>query len=890
MTSPSLAALQAKNQVEDQAEIQAQARARVQALLQQLANANATGQFQAAEQIASKLASVGLLPLTELFTTAECLNQAKQSVQAVALYRTWLDHNESPIAYAAWFNYGVNLGNQNEHAAAEQAYRQAIALKPDFIEAHLNLGTLLERVGQPEAALDIWRKVPGMGDPQQDKALHVQAYNNLGRLLEIRKSLNEAQQMMEKALALDPTQHSTMTHWVHVRQKQCAWPVYPPLFSISPDYMRENTSALALLSASDDPAVQLAAAQKFVKDKVNTAVPALAPANGYAKRRDKKLRIGYLSSDFCSHAVSILTAELYELHNRQRVEVYGFCWSREDGTPLRRRVVSAFDHYIRIEQMNDLQAAQCIRQHEIDILIDLHGLTSGTRPDILCHRPAPVQMTYLGFPGTSALPTIDYVLADSFVLPPELTPYFTEKPAYLPRCFQINDRKREVGPKPSRAACKLPEDKFVFCSFNNNFKFTETVFASWMRILQRSPDAILWLVADSIEVRNNLSKTAVQHGIDPQRLYFAERVTPADYLARYQVADLFLDSYPFNAGTTASDALWAGLPLLTLCGRTFSSRMAGSLLQAVDLPQLITHTAQDYEDRAVALAHDPASIAAMKQQLQENRLRCALFDSPQFVSDLEDLYERLAVHPAQSETAQSDLQVATASNSPAPLRSMNQTPINNIHNVDVLNMMRTDLRKVVEVGSSSGALAHAFRSKAPQAEYIGIEVVEEYAQASRDFCTDVIYGDVEKLSDQEFAKLADADCWVFADALEHLYDPWKLLKRIHQHKQGPVEIIACIPNAQNWGVQSCLNSGRFVYQDAGLLDRTHIRWFTRLTIYDLFGGNGFDIVNMIARNFHAPSAEQIAAVKQMAQAFGSDPEQALADAIPFQYVLKAVSR
>ncbi len=875
--------------------------ARLNAMLNNLAQAITSKQFAPAKEIGSKLAAVGLLPIVNLFNLAEALNADGQRDAAIALYRLWLEKTASPVAYAVWFNLGVTLAAAQDHEGAAKAYLQAIAIKPDFIEGHLNLGTTQEKLGQLGEAVATWQKVPGFGDPERDKNFHVQAYNNLGRLLEIVKRLNQAQDYMEKALTLDPTQKSTLTHWVHIRQKQCKWPVYPEFPNISLDYMRQNTSALALLSASDDPAEQLAAAQRFVEEKVTQNLPPLAPKEGYQHPR---LRIGYLSSDFCSHAVSILTAELYELHDRKRVEVYGFCWSRDDGTPLRARVVKSFDHHIRIGQMTDVEAAACIRSHEIDILVDLHGLTSGTRPDIISHRPAPVQLTYLGFPGTSALPAVDYVLADKFVLPPELAAYFTEKPAYLPRCFQINDRKRVVGPCPTKEKAGLPIDKFIFCSFNNNFKFTEAMYACWMRILQRCPHAVLWLVADDEAVKANLHQAAQQLGIDASRIIFAPRVTPTEYLARYQVADLFLDSYPFNAGTTASDALWAGLPLLTYTGRTFSSRMAGSLLNAVNLPELITYSFAEYEEKAVELAHAPDKIARMKQQLQENKLSCDLFDSPRFVSDLEDLFERLAVHPTSSQPSIAPFSIANlakvASGAPLhasaeavqsaqPLRSMSQTPINQIHNVDVLNMMRANYKKVVEVGSSSGALAHAYRINNPHSEYVGIEIVEEYAEKSRDYCTDVIYGDIEKLNDAEFAQLANADSWVFADALEHLYDPWKLLKRIQQHKTGPVEIIACIPNAQNWSVQTLLNSGKFVYQDAGLLDRTHIRWFTRLTIYDLFASCGFQVVNMIARNLPGPNEAQVEAIRQMANAFGHDPDQALQDAIPFQYVVKAIA-
>ncbi|WP_338849560.1 tetratricopeptide repeat protein [Massilia sp. W12] len=864
-----------------QAMTQEQAQQRLQDMLQMLAHAVAANQVAQVIELANRLASVNLLPIVELFTSAETLARNGRMDANIALYQNWLAHTDHPVAYAAWFNLAVNLSGQEQQVAAEAAYREAIASKPDFIEAHLNLGTLLEKLGRPDEALDLWRKTPAFGDAQKDKALHVQAYNNLGRLLEIRKQLLPAREMMEKALALDPAQTNTLTHWVHVRQKMCEWPTYTSLPGISVEQAKQATSALALLSASDDPAVQLASARRFVADKVIKDAPRLAPPHGYAHQR---LRIGYLSSDFCAHAVSILTAELYELHDRKRVEVYGFCWSREDGSPLRARVVQAFDHHIRIGQMTDRQAAECIRAHEIDILIDLHGLTSGTRPDIMAYKPAPVQMTYLGFPGTSAMPHTDYVLSDERVLPPALAEFFSEKPAYLPRCFQINDRKREVGPRPERASLQLRDDQFVFCSFNNNFKITEPVFACWMRILQRCPHAVLWLVADNPWVQNNLRQAAHSAGIEASRLVFAERAVPAQYLARYQAADLFLDNYPFNAGTTASDALWAGLPLITMYGRTFSSRMAMSLLHAVDLPQLAVDNLAAYEELAVSLAHDPAQIAALKQHLQQNRMTCALFDSPRFVKDLEDIYERLAVHPAEQPTAEQ-----AAESGAEPLRSLAQTPINDIYNVDVLNMMRKDCRKVVEVGSSSGVLARAYREQNPACEYVGIEVVQEYAERSRAHCQRVIYGDVEKLPDAEFASLQDADCWVFADALEHLYDPWRLLRRIHDSRNGAVEVVACIPNGQHWGVQSCLNSGRFIYQDAGLLDRTHIRWFTRITILDMFASCGFQITSMIARNMHLPNPEQQAAIRAMAQSFGHDPEQAMADAIPFQYVLRAVS-
>jgi predicted O-linked N-acetylglucosamine transferase (SPINDLY family)/glycosyltransferase involved in cell wall biosynthesis len=598
-------------------------------------------QMAQSAELAAALATQGVLPISEVFAVCQLLNDANLPAQAIALYRLWLEHTDSPASYAVMFNLGVSLANANDDAGAEQVYRRSLVLNPTFIEAHLNLAALLERKGEPQEALLLWNNVTAIANPAvaADKEFHLQALNNMGRLLEIRKHFPEAEAVLTKSLLVDPKQPKVTTHLIHLRQKQCKWPIYQAVAGVSLADMVDATSALAMLSASGDPQEQLDAARRFITEKVLPATMPLAPTDGYSH---DKLRIGYLSSDLCSHAVSILTAELYELHDRSRVEVFAFSWSNEDGTPLRARVVKAMDHYISIAAMSDEEAARCIRSHEIDILVDLHGLTLGTRPDILSWRPAPVQMTYLGFPGSTALPCIDYVIADEFVLPPELVPYFTERPLYMPNSFQINDRQRQIGPRPTRASCGLPDDAFVFCSFNNNFKFTEEVFASWMRILLRVPGSVLWLVSDHASVRQNLCASAQQLGVDPARLLFAPRVPPTEYLARYQIADLFLDTIPFNAGTTASDALWAGLPLLTCAGRTFSSRMAGSLLLAVGLPELITHSLQDYEDKAVALAQDRPKIAAMKQQLTDQRLTCSLFDSPQFVRDLEGLFEKIA--------------------------------------------------------------------------------------------------------------------------------------------------------------------------------------------------------------------------------------------------------
>jgi predicted O-linked N-acetylglucosamine transferase (SPINDLY family) len=293
--------------------------------------------------------------------------------------------------------------------------------------------------------------------------------------------------------------------------------------------------------------------------------------------------------------------------------------------------------------LDDVQAAEQIAARGIDVLVDLQGLTSGARPNILVQRAAPVQVSYLGLPGTSALPGVDWIVADPYVLPPELQPYMTEQALYVPHCYQVSDRQRVVAGTPTRAHYGLPEDAFVFCSFNNNFKFTEGVFARWMRILAAVPGSVLWLLADNAWARENMLRQADAAGIARERLVFAPRVAPAEYLARFALADLFLDTFPYNAGTTCSDVLWVGTPLLTCSGRSYISRMAGSLLTNVGLPDLITNSLDEYEQRAIQLGRNPARIASYKRYLREHGRQSKLFDVPALVRDLEAAFERVAL-------------------------------------------------------------------------------------------------------------------------------------------------------------------------------------------------------------------------------------------------------
>lgn len=579
------------------------------------------------------LAYRGELPFLDLINQAAELESGGHLALAVVLYDTWLAHTQTPYNHAALFNLATTLTNLGELGRAEEAYRKAIALAPGFVHPRLNLGLLHERRGHIEEALAEWRWID-LNGPRDESNLPIVllALNHLGRVCEARKELLQASDFLARSLELNPDQTDVIHHWVFLRQKQCLWPVYGRLQGLSEAAMRESTSALAMLSISDDPAAQLTAALNFVDKKITHGLPELALRNGYGH---SKIRIAYCSSDFCLHPVSLLTVEMFELHDRDKFEVYGFCWSPEDGSALRQRVKSAMDHFFTIHHLSDEAAAQLIRSHEIDVLVDLQGQTAGARANILGYRPAPIQITYLGLPATTGLPAIDYVIADEFLIPPTQALYYSETPLYMPDVYQVSDRQRVSAEAPTRASCGLPDSAFVFCSLNNSYKYTPEVYDVWMRLLQAVPNSVLWLLADNPWAEANLRREAQQRGVAENRLVFATRVSPENYLARFAVADLFLDTFPFNAGTTANDCLWAGCPLLTLTGRSFASRMAGALLTAAGLSELVTYDVASYQATALALATDSERCARLRAHLREVRHSGVLFDTPRFMIALE---------------------------------------------------------------------------------------------------------------------------------------------------------------------------------------------------------------------------------------------------------------
>lgn len=592
------------------------------------------------------------LPLPELMERANHYQAQGLGEAAAHLYETWLHKQPAGnMRLVALYNWGTVLGGIQQHQKAEKAYLEALQLNPNFAQARLNMGHQLEHLGRVDEALAAWRVVADANQPLEalgsdTLTLRTHALNNMARLLELQRRYDESEALMRRSLELKADQGDVMQHYVHIRQKQCEWPVYQPVGQVTHHQLLVATSLLATLSATDDPALQMGAAQRFVYEKVNRApkdAPLWKHPASVQARNQGRIKIGYLSGDLCMHAVGLLTAELYALHDRERFEVHAFCWSKEDGTALRQRIMTSMDKVWRIHQLDDVTAAKVIAQAGIDVLVDLQGLTSGARPNILAHRPAPVQVSYLGLPATSMLPGVDWIIADRFVMPPEYLPYCSEKPIYLPHCYQVSDRQREVGAEPTRAQYQLPEDAFVFCSFNNNHKMNAETFGAWMRILAAVPGSVLWLLADNDWAQANLRREAEAAGVAAERLIFAPRVAPPDYLARFALPDLVLDTFPYNAGTTASDCLWMGTPILTRSGRSYISRMCGSLLTAVGLPDLITFTLDEYVQRAIQIGQNPGRARSYKRYLREQGRGSALFDIPAIVRAMEHEFEQLAL-------------------------------------------------------------------------------------------------------------------------------------------------------------------------------------------------------------------------------------------------------
>lgn len=553
----------------------------------------------------------------------------------VRLYQGWIAANleTSPLLYMAWFNLGVALVRDGDRAAAIVAYGKAQELNPRFYPAAINLGLALEAMGQKDAALRTWESATQTNEAR--KALLSQR----ARLMEQSGRLDEAEAILRTSLLTDPAQPDVVQHWLHIRQKTCQWPVFAEdIPGLPPATQLRQSGPLSALALTDDVALQCDVAAEWIARKMPSAPIHLAPSAGYHHDR---IRIGYLSSDFCRHAMSFLIVELFERHDRSRFEVFGYCSTLEDGSDIRQRVIAGFDHHRIIRDMSDEQVARLIRNDEIDILIDLNGLTARSRLAVLTWRPATVQATYLGFIGPVPVPELDYLLCDNFVIPPEQAAAYSPRPLSIAQSYQANDSKRVMGGQLSRQDAGLPRDRFVLCCFSNHYKITEPMFAAWTSIMLRADNTVLWLTTDNEWSQTNLRNAAARVGVARERILFADRTSPELYMSRLGLADLFLDTFPYNAGTVASDAIRMQLPLLTLCGASFASRMAGSLLNGLGAQQGITTTLAAYVETGVTLATDAQAYAQYKQHFVGDAWANTVGDIARFTREFEATLEGL---------------------------------------------------------------------------------------------------------------------------------------------------------------------------------------------------------------------------------------------------------
>jgi predicted O-linked N-acetylglucosamine transferase (SPINDLY family) len=557
--------------------------------------------------------------LDSLFTTCEQLQQSGKASEALAVYQSWLSTSQDANRHMAWFNYGSLLQATGNPQEASNAYKECLVLQPRFPQALINLGLTLEKMGKRDEALQQWATLVSyrlLKDAPTPDML-ILALNHIGRVQEDLKQYDMAEQALEQSLAINPKQPGVIQHWVHIRQKACSWPVYKPLPNITQNEMLMATSPLAMLALTDDPVQQLLTAFAFVERTYGFKEEFLSKGCQYQHNR---IRIGYVSGDLCVHAVGLLLPELLEGHDRTKFEIYGYDFSPEDGTAHRERLKKAFDHLRPIHALTDRQVAEQVMVDEIDVLIDLHGLSSGARPGIFALHPAPKQGTYLGFIGTTGMPWFDFVIADRYALPEELTHYFTEKPLYVNESFIPLTRDETPVRDASRAEFGLPEDAFVMAAFGNVYKITPEMFATWMQVLKEIPRAVLWLIDDNPTTTANLKSHAKNTKADLERIIFTPRSAHSEYKAKLKIANIFLDNFPYNCGSTTNDAINAGLPLISKSGKTLVSRMGKSVLVSVGVPELTVNSNEEYIEKCKLLNANPSLLIKIKEQLFKSKI------------------------------------------------------------------------------------------------------------------------------------------------------------------------------------------------------------------------------------------------------------------------------
>jgi protein O-GlcNAc transferase len=583
-------------------------------------------------------------------------------------------HDEALVAYdkalglyphfpAAWHGRGNALSALKRCDEALAAYERALALAPDLAEAWLGRGLALNALGRYAEALSAFDRIGSFatsrievhigrgaafyGLNRYEEALaaykraltlkpdHAEILANCGRIYIQFRQFEKALGAYDHVLALREDIKCAKGDRLYVKLQLSDWinlnaEISDVIASVRAD--QTPTAPFEFLVVSSSPADQLQTTKRCIADL--TSLPAIWRGERYAHER---VRVGYISADFRNHPVAQLTVGLFEAHDKSRFETIALSLGPDDGSDLRRRIKSAFEHFVDVRNLSDADLAALIRRREVDILVDLTGFTQGGRFGVLARRVAPIQVNFPGYPGTMGAVCIDYIIADPTVIPKEHFRFYSERVVWLPDSYQANDDKNLISERvPSRSECGLPETGFVFCCFNNSYKINPHIFDVWMRLLTATANSVLWLLGTNSTAAENLRREAERRGIRADRLIFAPRIAVADHLARHRQADLFLDTLPYNAHTTASDALRAGLPLVTCLGDTFAGRVAASVLRAIGLPELITTSLDEYEALALRLAHDPGLLAAITSKLAQNRN--TLFDTPRFTRHIESAY------------------------------------------------------------------------------------------------------------------------------------------------------------------------------------------------------------------------------------------------------------
>lgn len=535
------------------------------------------------------------------------------------------------------------LMQSGRHAEAVQTYEQATGIEVFGHDSLLNWGIALVHCQRAEEAVGLLLRAISL------KMDSVPAYVRLGAAFRQLKMYEEANECFRTAVALEPDHLTAHGYLVHLDQFACRWERFDEdVAAFCAALLRteleladgQECTPFALVAIPHDPQVMLHASKLEARRQSRGVKP--LPARRWQRKAGERIRIGYLSADFFQHATAMLIAEVLERHDRSRFELFLYSHGKDDGSPMRARLSRAGEHWIDCTAMSPEAIARRVREDGIDILVDLKGYTQDHRFRTMAYRAAPLQVSWLGFPATTGAPCIDYFIGDPVVTPLAHADRYSEKLAQMPRCYQPNDRQRPRPQAATRAQWGLPEDRTVLACFNNVYKITPETFASWMRILAARPDAVLWLLDGNEQAKTNLRREAQAAGIDAARLIFSPAVPPHIHVSRLPLADLMLDTWPCNAHTTASDALWAGLPLVTLAGEPFAARVAASLLGAVGLSELVAGDVAGYERIVLDLLDDPQRLAAMRARLAGERDQLPLFDAERFARDLDALYVRMA--------------------------------------------------------------------------------------------------------------------------------------------------------------------------------------------------------------------------------------------------------